>query len=215
MRTYGLDTNTGKWTLLTTLAFTGASNPVTTEIDSTYGVTSRNTSTLYNSLVTFPSGSELVTSGDILLNDQITDLNGNVLFNRWQDITTGVVLPEPPLITNVAIQQSGFANFFADYGLSVGEVVVVDVSYIWLATLAQTLRLNTNESPFYANYGIPAQQSVQTQIAPTIAITNTQQQFSPYFKSLSIFKQPNTVNPIYNIRAVFLDGTIIQSVVAT
>ena len=148
-------------------------------------------------------------------NDVITNSNGNVFYNSWQDITQGFTLTSNPLPTDVAIQQGGFNSFLANYGLTNGEEVIVDPGYIWLATLAQTLRLNTNESPFYANYGIAAEQSVQTQIAPTIDITRTQQQFAPYFSSLTIYKQPNTVNPTYNITAVFLNGTTIQSVIAT
>ena len=109
----------------------------------------------------------------------------------------------------------GFISFLADYGLNRGEEVIVDAGYIWLATLAQTLRLNTKESPFYANYGISAEQSVQSQIAPTVDITRTQSQFAPYFSSLTIYKQPNTANPTYNISAVFLNGTTVQSVIAT
>ena len=94
-------------------------------------------------------------------------------------------------------------------------VEVVETSYIWLATLAQTLRLNQGESPFYANYGIPAQNSVNTQIPPDLAVNRTQTQYAPYFANLTVVKQQNTLNPIYNISAVFQNGTIISSMVAT
>ncbi|MCN3073292.1 hypothetical protein MLN10_17095 [Escherichia coli] len=39
-----------------------------------------------------------------------------------------------------------------------------DFSYGWLTTLIQTLKLGLGESPFYANYGIPAQQCIVQQI---------------------------------------------------
>ena len=94
-------------------------------------------------------------------------------------------------------------------------VEVVETSYIWLATLAQTLRLNQGESPFYANYGIPAQNSVYTQIPPDLAVNRTQTQYAPFFANLTVVKQQNTLNPIYNISAVFQNGTIISSMVAT
>lgn len=94
-------------------------------------------------------------------------------------------------------------------------VEVTETAYIWLATLAQTLRLSENESPFYANYGIPAQKSVQTQIAPDVAINRTQQQYAPYFASLSIIKQQNVTNPTYSISAIFQNGTTIQTSVAS
>jgi len=92
---------------------------------------------------------------------------------------------------------------------------VTETSYVWLATLAQTLRLNQGESPYYANYGIPAHTSVMTQIPPDLAINRTQTQFAPYFASLTILKTQNTVNPTYNISAVFQNGTTIQTTVAT
>ena len=94
-------------------------------------------------------------------------------------------------------------------------VEVVETSYIWLATLAQTLRLNQGESPFYANYGIPAQNSVYTQIPPDLAVNRTQTQYAPFFANLTVVKQQNTLNPTYNISAVFQNGTTISSMVAT
>ena len=215
MRTYGIDQSTGKWTLLTTVPINGAANPLTSEINSVFNTTSVITSTLYTALVTFTIGASIINTGDLMQNDVIKDANGNIIFSVWQDITQGFTLSSDPLPTDVAIQQGGFNSFLANYGFIAGEEIIVDVGYIWLATLAQTLRLNTKESPFYSNYGIAAEQSVQTQVAPTIDITRTQQQFAPYFQSLTIFKQPNTVNPTYNITTVFLNGTTIQSVIAT
>jgi len=94
-------------------------------------------------------------------------------------------------------------------------VEVTNTSYVWLATLAQTLRLNQGESPFYANYGIPAENSVHTQIPPNLAVNRTQTQFAPYFASLTVLKQQNATNPTYNVNAVFQNGTIISSQVAT
>ena len=215
MRTYGIDTKTGNWTLLTTTPFVGAANPLVSEINSVFNTNLKITTILYNALTSFTSGASTVDNNDLLQNDVITDVNGNVIYSVWQDLTQGFTLVSAPAPTNVAIQTGGFNSFLANYGLTSGEEVIVDVGYIWLATLAQTLRLNTKESPFYSNYGISAEQSVQTQVAPTIDITRTQQQFAPYFQSLTIFKLPNTLNPTYNITAVFLNGTTIQTVIAT
>lgn len=94
-------------------------------------------------------------------------------------------------------------------------VKVTETGYIWLATLAQTLRLNEGESPFYANYGIPAHQSVMSQIAPDAAINRTQTQYAPYFANLTIARQQNLPQPTYNISAIFQNGTVIQSQVAS
>lgn len=91
-------------------------------------------------------------------------------------------------------------------------VEIDDPNYIYLATLVQTLRLSQNESPVYANYGIPGQQSVMTQIAPDAAVNRTQNQYSQYFANLSIMRDQTAINPTYNISAVFLNGTVIQQI---
>src|ERR1700690_1169588 len=61
---------------------------------------------------------------------------------------------------------------------------------VWVTTLAQVLLLNLGESPFYANFGIPAHQSVMSRIFPDYYVAYTQRQFSKYFASLIISKQP-------------------------
>lgn len=93
-------------------------------------------------------------------------------------------------------------------------VRIDDPNYIYLATLIQTLQLSENESPIYGNYGIPGQQSVMTQIAPNAAISRTQNQYSQYFSSLSIAKDNSQIEPTYNVRVVFLDGTRVQEIVS-
>jgi hypothetical protein len=87
--------------------------------------------------------------------------------------------------------------------------------YVYLTTLIQALLLNTNENPLYANYGLPAVQSVQSQTAPDSAIARTQAQFSQYFQNLVVSRFANTQNPTYDINAIFLSGTIYQGTVAT
>ena len=96
---------------------------------------------------------------------------------------------------------------------SAGEWVEIDEpQYIYLATLIQTLRLSQNESPIYGNYGIPAQQSVLTQIAPDAAVNRTQQQFSGYFATLTVQRIQSADNPTYNIIATLPNGTQIQPI---
>lgn len=82
--------------------------------------------------------------------------------------------------------------------------------YVWLTTLIQCLKLNLNESPFYANYGIPAQPSVVTQIFPDFYVNQTQSQFSQYFASLIVSKV-NSLTPTYNINAITNQGTVIAT----
>lgn len=86
---------------------------------------------------------------------------------------------------------------------------------VWLTTLSQVLQLNLNESPFYANYGIPQYQTVITQVYPTFYVANVQTQFSAYFASLAIVQQPGTENPAYNITAVTHSGAILNQTIAT
>lgn len=60
--------------------------------------------------------------------------------------------------------------------------------FVYATTLIQVLKLNLGESPFYANYGIPAKTSVVTQVAPDFYSMRTQQQFAQYFANLIIAK---------------------------
>lgn len=57
---------------------------------------------------------------------------------------------------------------------------------VYLTTLVQNLKLAPQESPFFANHGIPANGSVIQQILPTFYVNRLQQQFSEYFSSLQI-----------------------------
>ena len=89
-----------------------------------------------------------------------------------------------------------------------------DFSYGWLTTLIQTLKLNLGESPFYAQYGIPGQQSIVQQIHPDYYVNMVQQQFAGYFASLSISKVSGAANPTYTIDVVFRNGTSYRKNVA-
>jgi hypothetical protein len=88
-------------------------------------------------------------------------------------------------------------------------VVTTDVNgyndSVWLTTLAQVCKLNLGESPFFANYGIPAHPSIVTQVFPDFFMARTQQQFSGYFASLILTILSDAVDsddrpaPGYNI----------------
>lgn len=81
---------------------------------------------------------------------------------------------------------------------------------VWLTTLAQVLQLGLNESPFFGNYGIPAQQSVVTQIFPDYYVTLTQQNFSQYFLALLVSKV-QSLNPTYSVNATANPGAILMN----
>jgi hypothetical protein len=69
---------------------------------------------------------------------------------------------------------------------------------VFITTLIQCLKLNLGESPFYAQYGIPAHPSVVQQVFPDFYVAQTQQQFAPYFASLLIAKRASPT-PTYDI----------------
>lgn len=87
--------------------------------------------------------------------------------------------------------------------------------YVYLTTLIQTLLLNVGENPLFANYGLPAEQAVHTQVAPDTAIARTQAQFAQYFQNLIVSRVAGAKNPTYNISAVLFSGTTYQAVIAT
>ena len=84
-----------------------------------------------------------------------------------------------------------------------------------LTTLAQVLKLNLGESPFFANYGIPQYQTIVTQVFPDYYVMVAQTQFAPFFASLSIARVPATLPPVYNISAVAHSGAILNPTIPT
>jgi len=90
--------------------------------------------------------------------------------------------------------------------------VIGNSEYVYVTALVQVLKLNLGESPFYANYGIPAKNSVQQQIVPDFYVAFTQMQYAKYFASLIIYKLPTTFppQPTYNISVLFTTGTRFQ-----
>lgn len=86
---------------------------------------------------------------------------------------------------------------------------------VWLTTLIQTLKLNLGESPFFANYGIPAKISVLQQIPPDFYVARTQQQFAQYFSNLQITADNTAAEPTYFVSVIFENGTAQLVEVAT
>ncbi len=82
--------------------------------------------------------------------------------------------------------------------------------YIWITTLIQCLKLSIGESPFYANYGIPAQRSLIQQVFPDFYVHQTQRQFAPRFASLLVSKITSPT-PIYNVNVITNQGTKIMA----
>lgn len=89
---------------------------------------------------------------------------------------------------------------------------------VYLTTLIQVLKLAPGESPFYANYGIPAQSSVIQQLFPDFYTNLTAQQFSPYFASLAITREKQvklTDPPTYKVQIVTNTGALLSGSTAT
>lgn len=77
---------------------------------------------------------------------------------------------------------------------------------VYLTTLIQNLKLAPQESPFFAENGIPANGSVIQQILPTFYVNRIQQQFSQYFSSLQIALAESDP-PAYTISAITNSGS--------
>lgn len=77
---------------------------------------------------------------------------------------------------------------------------------VWITTLAQCLKLSPEESPFFAQYGIPAVASVVQQIIPTYYVNQMQSLFTKYFSSLQI-TLTQVDPPIYNINVITNSGS--------
>lgn len=65
---------------------------------------------------------------------------------------------------------------------------------VMLTALAQVIKLNLGESPFFGDWGIPAHPSVVMQIYPDYYMARIQQQFAGYFASLILTPQPDAVD---------------------
>lgn len=87
---------------------------------------------------------------------------------------------------------------------------------VWLTTLAQALKLNLGESPFYADYGIPAKPSVVQQVFPDFYVARTQQRFAPRFASLIVSaKRTADGTPTYLINVTTNQGVKVIGEVPT
>jgi SH3-like domain-containing protein len=86
------------------------------------------------------------------------------------------------------------------------------VNVTWLA---QALKLNLNESPFWGNWGIPQYQTVMTQVYPTYYVMQTQTRFQGLFAALQISQIQGAANPSYNVNATLHNGAQISVEIPT
>lgn len=85
---------------------------------------------------------------------------------------------------------------------------------VYVTAFCQVLLLNLNESPFYATFGIPQQQSVLQQVFPDYYVSLMQQVYSQFFASLLVTKVPNVSTPTYNVQIITNQGAIVNASVA-
>ena len=77
---------------------------------------------------------------------------------------------------------------------------------VYLVTFCQVLLLNLGESPFYAAYGLPAEQSIIQQVWPDYYVSRTQQLFAQYFAALIVSRVPEATKPTYQINVTTNTG---------
>jgi len=85
------------------------------------------------------------------------------------------------------------------------DPITGDNTALRITQLIQVLKMDRGESPFYANYGIPARLSVVQSVFPDVFVFQTQAQFAPFFASLIISRLPSTT-PTYLVNIVTLNG---------
>ncbi len=101
-----------------------------------------------------------------------------------------------------------------EFGNKTWQVITTDANgfndFVMIQTLINCLKLSPGESPFWANHGVPAQQSVTTQVFPDYYLWITQQQFAKYFNSLSI-KRISNATPTYEVDIMTNQGAIVPT----
>lgn len=101
--------------------------------------------------------------------------------------------------------------------------------YVYITALVQCLKLNLAESPFWADFGIPAHQAIVQQAAPDHNVQFIASYFSRFFASLIISRAPieapastfraapatgtaaSTTSVTYYIQVLRFDGSLYQA----
>jgi hypothetical protein len=87
---------------------------------------------------------------------------------------------------------------------------------VWLTTMAQVLKLNLNESPFFADWGIPATASVMSQLPPDYYVALTQRRFAEHFLALTLTREVDGLDesnrpvPYYLLNVITNTGAVLS-----
>ena len=99
------------------------------------------------------------------------------------------------------------------------QVVTTDANgqndAVYITAMAQAIKLNLNESPFFATVGIPQQQTILTQVYPDFYVNNIQTLYAPYFAALSITRTPGSFPPAYKAKILTHSGAIVNVEIPT
>jgi len=70
-----------------------------------------------------------------------------------------------------------------------GDIVTItDPAMIWVTIVKHELQLRVGESPFYADAGIPAEDSIITQQEPDYHVNNVKRRYEAKFNAFDITK---------------------------
>lgn len=107
-----------------------------------------------------------------------------------------------------------YGRVYSELGVSTWVEVTTDANgfndYVYVTALAQCIKLNVNESPLWADWGIPAQPSVMSQVFPDFWMALMQQRFAPKFASLVLAKIPSDT-PTYNLSVLTHQGVTVNA----
>lgn len=83
---------------------------------------------------------------------------------------------------------------------------------VYVTALCQVLKLNLGESPFWAQFGLPARDSVMQQFAPDLYVARTQRYFGPFFTALLVVKV-EAADPTYRVAITTHNGVVLNRLV--
>jgi di/tripeptidase len=100
-----------------------------------------------------------------------------------------------------------------DYDAATNKWITIDDSNdSWFVAFIHTLKSDPAQHLTYADHGVSALDALQNNIVPTLDITRTVQQFSPYFAQLLV-TQKSAIEPVYNVFCQYLDGRVNEQII--